>query len=239
MVGFALSLACRMNVPVTHHEPLNADALRSRFKARHDAYGEDNRVRIHRALSWLRRAEQELEDPDARFIFLWIAFNASYAHEFGHEEAEREQLSRFFARLLTVDGDGRLHALLFQRFSGPIRTLIDNRYVFAPFWRALREHDSSGHWEESFSSSKQAALARLLGGDTLAVLSILFERLYVLRCSLVHGGATWRSQVNRAQVQDGVNLLHSTVPVMLDLMIDHPSLELGAVAFPVVSTGQS
>ena len=139
MVGFAPSLACRMNVPVTHHEPLNADALRSRFKARHDAYGEDNRVRIHRALSWLRRAEQELEDPDARFIFLWIAFNASYAHEFGHEEAEREQLSRFFARLLTVDGDGRLHALLFQRFSGPIRTLIDNRYVFAPFWRALRE----------------------------------------------------------------------------------------------------
>jgi len=35
----------------------------------------------------------------------------------------------------------------------------------------------------------------------------------------VHRGATWGSQANRAQVQDGVNLLHSMMPVMLDLMI--------------------
>ena len=70
------------------------------------------------------------------------------------------------------------------------------------------------------------------------VLSILFERLYVLRCSLVHGGATWNSQVNRAQVQDGVNLLHSTVLVIVDLMVAHPELDLGAVAFPVVSSGR-
>lgn len=223
---------------MTTNTTSSADTLRAQFKCRHDEYSENNRVRIHRALSWLRRAEQENDDPDARFIFLWIAFNASYAHDFGHEEAERDQLTRFFARLLTVDDQARLHALLFNRFSGPIRTLIDNRYVFAPFWRALREHDSSGHWEESFTASKQAALARLLKGDTVAVLSILFERLYVLRCSLVHGGATWNSQVNRAQVQDGVNLLHSTVLVIVDLMVAHPDLDLGAVAFPVVSSGR-
>jgi len=223
---------------VTTNTASSADTLRAQFKCRHDEYSENNRVRIHRALSWLRRAEQENGDPDARFIFLWIAFNASYAHDFGHEEAERDQLTRFFARLLTVDDQARLHALLFNRFSGPIRTLIDNRYVFAPFWRALREHDSSGHWEESFTASKQAALARLLKGDAVAVLSILFERLYVLRCSLVHGGATWNSQVNRAQVQDGVNLLHSTVLVIVDLMVAHPELDLGAVAFPVVSSGR-
>lgn len=223
---------------MTTNTASSADTLRAQFKCRHDEYSENNRVRIHRALSWLRRAEQENGDPDARFIFLWIAFNASYAHDFGHEEAERDQLTRFFARLLTVDDQARLHALLFNRFSGPIRTLIDNRYVFAPFWRALREHDSSGHWEESFTASKQAALARLLKGDAVAVLSILFERLYVLRCSLVHGGATWNSQVNRAQVQDGVNLLHSTVLVIVDLMVAHPELDLGAVAFPVVSSGR-
>lgn len=223
---------------MTTNTASSADTLRAQFKCRHDEYSENNRVRIHRALSWLRRAEQENDDPDARFIFLWIAFNASYAHDFGHEEAERDQLTRFFARLLTVDDQARLHALLFNRFSGPIRTLIDNRYVFAPFWRALREHDSSGHWEESFTASKQAALARLLTGDTVAVLSILFERLYVLRCSLVHGGATWNSQVNRAQVQDGVNLLHSTVLVIVDLMVAHPQLDLGAVAFPVVGSGR-
>ncbi len=38
-------------------------------------------LRTHRSLSWLQRAEQEQGDDDARFIFLWIAFNAAYAHE--------------------------------------------------------------------------------------------------------------------------------------------------------------
>ena len=36
-------------------------------------------MRTHRALSWLNRAEQESEDLDARFIFLWIAFNSAYS----------------------------------------------------------------------------------------------------------------------------------------------------------------
>ena len=37
-------------------------------------------LRIHRALSWLNCAEQA-NDNDSKFIFLWISFNAAYAHE--------------------------------------------------------------------------------------------------------------------------------------------------------------
>lgn len=65
-------------------------------------------------------------------------------------------------------------------------------------------------------------------------LFIVFDRLYVLRCSLVHGGATWNSSVNRPQVEDGVRLLESLLPTMLDLMIENPGLELGSIPFPVV-----
>ena len=37
-------------------------------------------LRVHRALSWVERAEREQDDdPDAAFIFYWIAFNATYA----------------------------------------------------------------------------------------------------------------------------------------------------------------
>jgi hypothetical protein len=66
------------------------------------------------------------------------------------------------------------------------------------------------------------------------LLCIVFDRLYVLRCSLVHGGSTWNSQLNRSQVNDGVQLLRTLLPVMLELMIEHPGLELGPIAFPVV-----
>lgn len=210
------------------------EALRARFREASEAFPEPYRVRLHRALSWLARAEKDEEDADARFIFLWIAFNAAYAHEFGEVDNERKQLDAFFTRLVEADAEGRLQALLFERFSGPIRSLIDNKFVFQPFWRALRDHDSSGQWEESFAKAKQLAMLSVLGKDTVRLLCIVFDRLYVLRCSLVHGGSTWNSQLNRAQVSDGVQLLRTLLPTMLELMVEHPGLELGAIAFPVV-----
>ncbi|REN14616.1 hypothetical protein DSI41_16635, partial [Mycobacterium tuberculosis] len=86
-------------------------------------------------------AETETQDTDARFLFLWIALNAAYAQEFGFENAEREQLRRFVQLLLVHDHQQRLQNILFKQFAGPIRTLIGNRFVYARFWRALREHD--------------------------------------------------------------------------------------------------
>lgn len=211
-----------------------ADALKAKLKDREASYDQDTRIRIHRAISWLRRAETEVDDLDARFIFLWIAFNAAYAQAFGFEQTERELLRQFLARLLSVDSEQRLHRLIFEKFSGPVRVLIENPFVFEPFWRALREHDSSEYWREQFTGSQKAALRAVMGQDTLVVLGIVFDRLYVLRNQLVHGGATWNSRVNRQQVGDGASLLGDLVPVTLELMLDHPEVDHGGIAFPVV-----
>ena len=57
-------------------------------------------LRIHRALSWLQRAEQ-CEDADGRFVFLWIAFNAAYAQEIPHTErlSQQESFREFLRKL--------------------------------------------------------------------------------------------------------------------------------------------
>ena len=46
---------------------------------------------------------------------------------------------------------------------------------------------------------------------------MLFDRLYVLRNQLVHGGATWNSSVNRGQVKAGAEILAFLVPVFVDV----------------------
>ena len=71
-----------------------AYTLKSRLKAREAEYSQNTRIRIHRAISWLKRAEGEPKDQDARFIFLWIAFNSAYAQEFDGTNRTQHRRSR-------------------------------------------------------------------------------------------------------------------------------------------------
>ena len=68
--------------------------------------------------------------------------------------------------------------------------------------------------------------------DTDRVLYEVFVRLYTLRNQLMHGGATWNSSVNRAQLRDGRALL---ARVMLGVMMDHPTRFDGKPFYPVIS----
>lgn len=76
--------------------------------------------------------------------------------------------------------------------------------------------------------------AALKARDTLTILQILFDRLYVLRNQLIHGGATWGGSVNRDQVRDGARILSVLVPTFIELMMDAPDLDWGQPAYPVV-----
>ncbi|NEU35080.1 hypothetical protein GN156_30950, partial [bacterium LRH843] len=60
---------------------LDHAALKAKQRAIREGFPETMGLRAHRAISWIGRAEACGEDDDARFIFLWIAFNAAYADE--------------------------------------------------------------------------------------------------------------------------------------------------------------
>ena len=216
-----------------------AAALRERHRALRGQQSDALATRLHRAISWLQRASADNSDDDTRFIHLWISLNAVYASDFDFEDSERARAARFLARVVDADGEGRLHALLFRQFPGPIRTLIDNAYVFAPFWRALRDHDPSERWKERFDASRNAAMTALLEKRTADLLSIVLDRLYVLRNQLVHGGATWNSQVNRAQLRDGCAILAALVPTILDILLEAPGFDDDPIAYPVIPAGSA
>src|SRR3546814_4789976 len=89
-------------------------------------------LRVHRAISWIGRAEACGEDDDARFVFLWIAFNAAYADETEFQvvqPGERAAFVGYFSRLIALNQERRIYRAIWQRFSGPVRLLMENRYV--------------------------------------------------------------------------------------------------------------
>ncbi len=211
-----------------------AAELKGYLKMSADKHSEASAIRLHRAISWLARSENELKDLDACFIFQWISFNAAYAEQFGFEQAERRRHMKFLKSITTIDVKKRIHNELFEKFSGSIRILIENHFIYEGFWQALRSHESSNKWHEKFKHDNRMATKAILDGNTAKVLWIVFDRLYVLRNQLVHGGATWNSKVNRAQVTDGCRILGALVPIIIELMIEHSELKMGDIQYPVI-----
>ena len=216
---------------------LNSAALKAKQRQLRDGFSSNVSLRIHRAISWLQGAEaaRERKDLDAAFICCWIAFNAAYVQpsELHKDHPEREFFEWYFKEICAVDTRHVVYDAIWQRFSQSIRTLIDNRYVFAPYWRHQHGEPGFGNWASRFESERKMIHSALGRGDTVRVLTVLFDRLYVLRNQLVHGGATWRGEVNRAQVRDGDAIMAFLVPHFTDLMMDNPNQLWGVPPYPV------
>lgn len=212
-------------------------ALKARQREERENYPINLGLRVHRALSWLDRAEQS-DDDDARFIFLWIAFNAAYASEIGDRDRDPEQkvFGRFLAKLVRLDKDKVLYELIWTEFSNSIRVLLDNQFVYQPFWdyhNGLIEEDE---WKAKFDRSRVAANKALGAENTNTVLSIVLSRMYTLRNQMIHGGATWNSSVNREQLRDCSAFLGKLVPYVIKLMMDNPNTLWGDASYPVVES---
>ncbi len=230
--------------PDREPRPLTAEELKAKADSLPEDFPGDLRLRIHRALRWLWRAELECDnDPDAKFVFYWIAFNAAYARTLPNaldpDQTEVEAFEDFFRKLALVDGQRKaIHRYAFSEIPKTIVSLVSNRYVFWEFWRY---HDSARaehlNWQRNLEDSIRHTRSDIRSEDTGKVLTTVFDRLYTLRNQLVHGGATWNSSVNRKQVEDGAAIMAYTMPVFIDLMMDKPAIfNDGRPYYPVVGS---
>jgi len=215
---------------------MNYASLKSYQREYRDSFHPNLTLRTHRALSWLDRAEQADDDLDAKFIFLWIAFNAAYAVDLDqqHRELETVRFNQFFEKIVSLDDEQLIYEQLWKTFSTTIRVLLDNRFVFQPFWDFHNGRVSEAEWSERFQLAKKRAGNALAKQDTVEVLSVVFNRLYTLRNQLMHGGATWNSAANRDQVRECTKLLATIVPLVIHIMLQHPDTLWGDAHYPVV-----
>ena len=141
--------------------PIKSYILKSQLKQLDDSKDENDKIRIHRAISWLKSAEDHEENPDIQFISLWIAFNSCYARndEKDIELSELRNFKDFIYKLVDHDEESLIFELLWNKFSGPIRLLIDNKYAYKNFWDSINNNDNN--WEHSFEISNYKAFGYL------------------------------------------------------------------------------
>ncbi len=216
-----------------------AEQLTEKRKRLAPAFSNDVWLRIYRAVSWVARAEcesvKEPADSDMAFVSLWIAFNAAYAVDDPYADPISEPLrfKEFIQKAVDLDERDAIRDYVFANEKA-IDAIVDNRYLFKPFWDFQNGIPGSETWRRDLSGEARAVRRYFREGATVEILVTLFPRLYILRNQLVHGGATWNSLVNRVQVENAASIMAFIIPMFADLMMDNPEAFRGKPYYPLV-----
>lgn len=186
--------------------------------------------RLERCQSWIDQAGQHQDNPDVAFICLWIAFNALYGYEWDEARYRNdgEFRSEFFQNICSHDeGKTRIYNLIWKTYSDSIRTLMNNPFVYKNFWKYRNEEIDAPEYGRRKRKDESQINKAMSQQDTALILKKLFERLYVLRNQIMHGGATYGSHRNRDSVGDGHKILLNLVPLFLEIITENPDIDLG------------
>ncbi len=181
-------------------------------------------------------------------MFYWVAFNAAY-DELGSPKGllNRTQATQhfrdYFKKIIVCDSGKAICSAVRSDLRFRIQELLENKYVFEPYWRHFHGVTKSTGWKSELESSKKRATLAIkhmcrtnvaAAEKSVDVLSETFDRLYALRNQLLHGSATWKSSLNRKQVEPGAGLMARLVPYFVEVMIDYPDAGWDAPRYPVV-----
>jgi hypothetical protein len=201
---------------------LTADAMKVRFKQRCVGLGNQRRnwqVRVHRALSWLKRAGGfSVDQPEAKFLFLWITLNSLYGRWEPEKNApglDAQAREAFVRRVCQWDGPMMLRVL--QQSRGLVKKLLENPFLSADFWRQPNHPKAKG-WATADANYLDK---NLRAGDAGWVLNHVMQRLFVFRGQLVHGASSGGSRLNRGSMKYCLMTLELLVPLIIHLAIEH------------------
>ena len=214
----------------------NSSKPKEKLKAIDESHNTGFYIRLHRAISWLKAAEEYRENKDVQIICYWISLNSCYAISGDVDRfAESSKLTEFFEKIIEADKQGTIYELFWTEFPGMIRVLLNNQYIYNRYWLYQRGQVSS--WKEEFKRDNLRAVRLLQNPDkSVELIQLVMRRLYQMRNQLIHGGATYKSSVNRDQVRDSANLLGRLIPLIVEIMLDNPQDAWGDIYYPVVDT---
>ena len=192
------------------------------------------RDRLQRAEAWIDRARslKEQEWDEGPFIFYWIAFNALYGRHRETRKGEIEDINWFLSRICKLDkGDGSLSLMLDDiHIKRKMDSLLNNQFLSDVYWR---EKGRLRNFKLDLDNDHKKAQIAYEGREFDEYLTILFERLLVLRNQIFHGSSTDKSRSNKGSLRPALAILEELVPQFLKIFKSRGEREKwGKVPYP-------
>ena len=152
----------------------------------------------------------------------------------GKNWTETDEFKTFADKAVEQDTENSLAILIFDDAREVVLRLTEDIYLYKGFWLARNGVYSGQGWRNRFEKERTSTRQYLMRRDyrlIREILPVIFDRLYVLRNQLIHGGATWKSSVNRSQVETGAKVMASLVPAIISIMLENSDEDWGPCFF--------
>lgn len=221
--------------PALSANDVSVHALRRRWKPHKERLQQQQSdqptsIRIHRACSWLQRAENNSDDLDGTLISQWIAFNALYGQWDSAKRQtlpDRESWRGFLDRILKLDSSQQLVSVL-QEHKPLVMSLLEDRYLSNYFWREPSRRRAGPDKGIAYRAG-----AWYIEGRWTMILDEVLDRVYLVRCQLVHGAATDGGRLNRTALKRCSMMLGRLLPAVVTVIADHGADEdWGELCYP-------
>jgi hypothetical protein len=173
-------------------------------------------------------------EDDLALIALWVAFNALYGRWDSVAQqpwADRDSCREFLTRITRLDQQQLLTDIL-QHHKPLVMKILEDQYLSNYYWQ-----DPTPVRASKSKKSMYDACTWYLEGRWLMILERLVERIYLLRCQLVHGAATHGGTLNRDPLRRCVQMLKHLLPGFLTVITDQGADEdWGAMCYPPLRT---
>lgn len=214
-----------------------------------DAKNQGYYDRLQRGSSWLAKAKRTNNDPEARFIFLWIALNALCAIRLEaletpwwtkekelhpvlskqpHERKTPYELEWLLWRICGLDVGERFLKKTIKDHLGDVAKLLETRYLMPRYWTwNCRTEEEIDQLRDSSLRTVKGAISSLSDRKKMywALREMIIWRLRVLRVQLMHGCATDTHSMRRAdgesELEAGSRILEELIWAFLVLMASH------------------
>lgn len=189
-------------------------------------------IRFHRACSWLDQAQKFIttQQYDMALINQWIAFNALYGQwdQMKNDPCpDRESWRIFCDTILRIDEEQVISGSLTEH-KRLVMALLDDEYLSNYYWK-----EPSPKRAKQARKSKFDARTWYLEKRWALILERSLERVYLIRCQLIHGAATHGGKLNRTSLKHCGMMLNCLLPTFLKVYVENGSEEeWGTLCYP-------
>ena len=204
---------------------MTLDELEALYKSKRSKWDESHRIRVHRAISWMKNAEKYIDDPDVSFMGALNAMNALWG-QLGVND--RDAVEALADNLRGTSAEKEIKNLYGSREAQKwLGMLIGNKHLYWQYWRYLQGEMSEDEYKKKAQAYRSYAMRSVKDGKYLYLLKATMTQAVVLRSQVFHGFTSYESRDNRDIIALTAKMMRKLAIIVATAQIEEPNRDWG------------